>query len=150
MTAGKALHRSLALGAQLVAALMLAGCPTTPRVSTSTVDRADAALRAGDHAGAAALYERLAMLYIGTINPSAAVRVCEEWLRQEPDAVAPHWVRGRVTTGKGNDPELGKLAVFAGVYKFPARVKCAILPWHAAVAATYSGRDVRSSPCSAR
>jgi nitrogen fixation NifU-like protein len=40
-----------------------------------------------------------------------------------------------VTTGKGNDPELGKLAVFAGVYKFPARVKCAILPWHAAVAA---------------
>jgi len=44
-------------------------------------------------------------------------------------------VRQLVTTGKGNDPELGKLAVFAGVYKFPARVKCAILPWHAAVAA---------------
>jgi len=44
-------------------------------------------------------------------------------------------VRALVTTGKGNDPDLGKLAVFAGVYKFPARVKCAILPWHAAVAA---------------
>ena len=25
---------------------------------------------------------------------------------------------------------LGKLAVFAGVREFPARVKCAILPWH--------------------
>jgi nitrogen fixation protein NifU and related proteins len=26
--------------------------------------------------------------------------------------------------------ELGKLAAFAGVSEFPARVKCAILPWH--------------------
>jgi nitrogen fixation NifU-like protein len=39
-----------------------------------------------------------------------------------------------VTTGnvKG-DP--GKLAVFAGVHKFPARVKCAVLAWHAVIAA---------------
>src|SRR5581483_5276732 len=34
---------------------------------------------------------------------------------------------------KGED--VGKLAVFAGVHKFPARVKCAILSWHAVVAA---------------
>lgn len=27
-------------------------------------------------------------------------------------------------------PELGKLAVFAGVRDFPVRVKCATLPWH--------------------
>ena len=27
-------------------------------------------------------------------------------------------------------PELGKLAVFAGVREFPVRVKCATLPWH--------------------
>jgi nitrogen fixation protein NifU and related proteins len=26
--------------------------------------------------------------------------------------------------------ELGKLAIFAGVREFPARVKCATLPWH--------------------
>ena len=26
--------------------------------------------------------------------------------------------------------ELGKMAVFAGVNEFPARVKCATLPWH--------------------
>ena len=44
-------------------------------------------------------------------------------------------VRELVTTGKAGESDLGKLAVFAGVYKFPARVKCAILPWHAAVAA---------------
>jgi nitrogen fixation NifU-like protein len=31
--------------------------------------------------------------------------------------------------------EVGKLAVFAGVHKFPARVKCAILAWHAVMAA---------------
>ncbi len=43
-------------------------------------------------------------------------------------------VHEMVTTGKSNDG-LGKLAVFAGVHKFPARVKCAILPWHAVVAA---------------
>ena len=31
--------------------------------------------------------------------------------------------------------EVGKLAVFAGVHKFPARVKCAILAWHALMGA---------------
>jgi len=31
--------------------------------------------------------------------------------------------------------DVGKLAVFAGVHKYPARVKCAILSWHALMAA---------------
>jgi nitrogen fixation NifU-like protein len=44
-------------------------------------------------------------------------------------------VHEMVTTGNRNGADLGKLAVFAGVHKFPARVKCAILPWHAVVAA---------------
>ncbi len=39
-----------------------------------------------------------------------------------------------LVTGKdpvnGNEPSLGKLAVFSGVSEFPARVKCAILAWH--------------------
>ena len=43
-------------------------------------------------------------------------------------------VHDMVTTGKSGGG-LGKLAAFAGVHKFPARVKCAILPWHAVVAA---------------
>jgi nitrogen fixation NifU-like protein len=32
-------------------------------------------------------------------------------------------------------PELGKLAAFAGVCEFPARVKCASLAWHTLKAA---------------
>ena len=43
-------------------------------------------------------------------------------------------VREMVTTGKVVG-DVGKLAVFAGVYKYPARVKCAILAWHALVGA---------------
>ncbi len=43
-------------------------------------------------------------------------------------------VHNLVTTGQANGT-LGKLAVFAGVHKFPSRVKCAILPWHAVMAA---------------
>jgi nitrogen fixation NifU-like protein len=39
-----------------------------------------------------------------------------------------------VMTGELNG-DVGKLAVFAGVHKFPARVKCAILAWHALMAA---------------
>ncbi len=37
-------------------------------------------------------------------------------------------VTGEAANGK--EAELGKLAVFAGVRKFPARVKCATLAWH--------------------
>ncbi|HZR32276.1 MAG TPA: SUF system NifU family Fe-S cluster assembly protein [Terriglobales bacterium] len=34
------------------------------------------------------------------------------------------------THPNGDQPELGKLAVFSGVHEFPARVKCATLAWH--------------------
>jgi nitrogen fixation NifU-like protein len=44
-------------------------------------------------------------------------------------------VHDMITTGTVSDEGVGKLAVFAGVHKFPARVKCAILSWHAVVAA---------------
>ena len=53
-------------------------------------------------------------------------------------------VREMVTTGNATGQHLGKLSVFAGVHKFPARVKCAILPWHAMVAAL----DQKSEPVS--
>jgi nitrogen fixation NifU-like protein len=43
-------------------------------------------------------------------------------------------VHDLVTTGSTRG-EVGKLAVFAGVHKYPARVKCAILAWHAVMAA---------------
>ena len=43
-------------------------------------------------------------------------------------------VQNMVTTGEA-DESVGKVAAFAGVHKFPARVKCAILFWHAAKSA---------------
>lgn len=43
-------------------------------------------------------------------------------------------IRDMVTTGN-IDGKLGKVEALAGVHKFPARVKCAILPWYAVVAA---------------
>jgi nitrogen fixation NifU-like protein len=46
-----------------------------------------------------------------------------------------HRMHDLITTGRAADGELGKLAAFAGVHKFPSRVKCAILPWHAVLAA---------------
>jgi outer membrane PBP1 activator LpoA protein len=62
MTAGKALNRFLGFTLVLAAAVFLAGCPTTQTAhqGKSMVDRAVDATRAGDHQGAAALYERLA------------------------------------------------------------------------------------------
>lgn len=38
---------------------------------------------------------------------------------------------------KSEHPEVGKLAVFAGVSGFPARVKCATLAWHTLEAALH-------------
>ncbi len=49
-------------------------------------------------------------------------------------------VHDLVTKGQTGGEDLGKLAVFAGVHKFPARVKCAMLAWHATLAAL-DGQD---------
>jgi nitrogen fixation NifU-like protein len=43
-------------------------------------------------------------------------------------------VHRMITTGKP-DPSLGRLVVLAGVSKYPTRVKCAMLAWHALAAA---------------
>ena len=48
-------------------------------------------------------------------------------------------VHEMVTTGEVKG-DVGKLAVFAGVHKYPARVKCAILSWHALMAAMEGGK----------
>lgn len=49
-------------------------------------------------------------------------------------------------TGKLGDntdtEELGKLAVFAGVRDFPARVKCASLAWHTMINALKEEKDI--------
>jgi nitrogen fixation NifU-like protein len=43
-------------------------------------------------------------------------------------------VHDMILTGN-SEGDVGNLGALAGVHKFPARTKCAILPWHAAIAA---------------
>ena len=47
-----------------------------------------------------------------------------------------------MVTGKtvpaARDPELGRLAAFAGVARYPVRVKCASLSWHAMKSALHA------------
>lgn len=53
-----------------------------------------------------------------------------------------------LVTGKinaANADELGKLAVFAGVSEFPARVKCASLAWHTMKNAIEANSEVVST-----
>ena len=45
----------------------------------------------------------------------------------------------------GSKNELGKLAVFSGVSKFPVRVKCATLAWHAMHAALNQQQEAVST-----
>lgn len=54
-----------------------------------------------------------------------------------------HLVRGE--NKNENAEEFGKLAAFAGVSEFPARVKCAILPWHTMKNALEDKKDVVST-----
>ena len=53
--------------------------------------------------------------------------------------------RAMITEGGAGDENLGKLGVLSGVNKFPARVKCAILSWHAVHAAIEGGEQVVST-----
>jgi nitrogen fixation NifU-like protein len=52
-------------------------------------------------------------------------------------------VTGRPTNESG--AELGKLAAFSGVSKFPVRVKCATLAWHALHAAMHEKQEAVST-----
>lgn len=43
------------------------------------------------------------------------------------------------------EPSLGKLSIFAGVQKYPVRVKCATLPWHTLRAALENKEEAVST-----
>ncbi len=79
-------------------------------ISTASASMMTDALRGKSLAEVRALFERFHELV--TADPSRAAEVA---------------------------PELGKLAVFAGVHEFPMRVKCASLPWHTLMAALDGG-----------
>ncbi len=81
MRSVKALHKSFAVCAVVALALLLAGCPGTPRRSgPPSVDRAELLTRSGDHAGAAALYERLGGETSGTDRVEFLLRATRSWL----------------------------------------------------------------------
>ncbi len=81
MTPKKALVRPFACLVVIALAAVLAGCPATPRRGgPPNVDRAEELTRAGDHAAAAALYERLASETTGTDSAEFRLRAARAWL----------------------------------------------------------------------
>ncbi len=77
----KHLGRSFALWAVIAATLVLTGCPsTTQRGGPPNVDRAEQLTRAGDHAAAAAIYQRLAAETTGTDSAEFRLRAARAWL----------------------------------------------------------------------
>jgi nitrogen fixation NifU-like protein len=44
--------------------------------------------------------------------------------------------------GEERQQRLGKLNIFSGIWKFPSRVKCAVLAWHAALGAFQNEQTV--------
>ena len=79
---------------------------------------------------------------ISTASASMLTECIEGKTRAEAEALFERFQA--VVTGKAkatlDDPELGDLAVFAGVASFPMRVKCATLAWHT-LRAAFEGQD---------
>jgi outer membrane PBP1 activator LpoA protein len=81
MTPKKALIRPFAFLVVVALAVVLTGCPATPRRGgPPNVDRAEELIRAGDHAGAASLYERLAAETTGSDSAEFRLRAARAWL----------------------------------------------------------------------
>jgi nitrogen fixation NifU-like protein len=86
---------------------------------------------------------------VGCAISTASASMMTEALRGKPVAEARQLferfhalLTADAEAGEAGDaaaaPELGKLAVFAGVREFPMRVKCATMAWHALQAALAS------------
>ena len=79
---------------------------------------------------------------ISTASASLMTQALKGKSRQEAEELFRRFQRmitGEV--GEAEAEQLGKLAVFAGVRKFPVRVKCATLSWHAIHAALHGERQ---------
>jgi outer membrane PBP1 activator LpoA protein len=77
----KALHRSFVVTFVGLIALTLASCgPVQRRGGQSNVDRAESAVRSGDHATAAPIYERLANETTGADSAEFRLRAARAWL----------------------------------------------------------------------
>ena len=81
MNSVKALNKILTFSVVIATALLLSACPTTPRRGgPPSVDRAEAMVRAGDQAGAAAVYERLGTETTGSDRAEFLLRAARAWL----------------------------------------------------------------------
>ena len=80
----------------------------------------------------------------GCAISTASASVMTELVKgHPPDEISMMTTRFHdLVTGRleGDPGELGKLAVFAGVSEYPARVKCASLAWHA-LSSALTGAD---------
>ncbi len=65
---------------------------------------------------------------ISKASASIMTTVLKGKSRREALELLEHFHR-MATTGEGDPDKLGKLAALADVYKFPIRVKCAMLAW---------------------
>ncbi|HTU66974.1 MAG TPA: penicillin-binding protein activator [Steroidobacteraceae bacterium] len=81
MTLKKALVRPLSIVAVVATALILAGCPSGPprRGGPPSVDRAEQLKSAGDYAGAATVYEKLAGETTGSDSAEFLLRAARTW-----------------------------------------------------------------------
>lgn len=71
---------------------------------------------------------------ISTASASMMTDYLKGKTKEEALALFQHF-HDMATGNEFDEQELGKLVVFSGVCKFPARVKCATLVWHAVKAA---------------
>ena len=83
-----------------------------------------------------AISKASASMMTQTLKGKTAVEA-EELFSRFHDVVTGH--------AEGNEENLGKLAVFAGVSEFPPRVKCATLAWHALRAALHGEQEAVST-----
>ena len=83
---------------------------------------------------------------ISTASASLMTEIVRGQTEQEADALFELF--HCITTGQDDTVDLesiGKLAVLAGVRAYPARVKCATLPWHSLQAALRNTGDTVST-----
>ncbi|MGH9418158.1 MAG: Fe-S cluster assembly sulfur transfer protein SufU [Terriglobales bacterium] len=86
---------------------------------------------------------------ISTASASLMAEAVEGKTREEAERLFQRFhamVTGRTpAAGAADEAPLGKLAVFAGVSEYPARVKCASLAWHTLERALHGEPD-RKAP----
>ena len=107
--------------------------PLSPHISSTRASAARSAPAARRKSAASAGVRHKALTSCSKASASLLTENVKGKTKAEAEQMFER-VRELVTTGKA-EGDVGKLAVFAGVYKYPARVKCAILSWHALMSA---------------